>query len=290
MRHANRIYYSRRCGTEFNREGVDVMAEDWDTLVILDACRFDLFERAHWQDGDLEHRISRGSHTIQFLRGNFDGQSFPDTVYTTSTPQLERWRDDIDVEFHDITNVWNTDRWNGDEGTVLPADMTDAAIESHLDAPHKRHVVHYMQPHYPFIGSSITAGLRGLTEDDGFDIWEAKMRGEIDVSAEEIWTAYRANFDAVIKSVDRLLEHVNGRVVVTSDHGNMIGDRSFPIPNREWGHPTGLYTDELVRVPWFVVETEAERRRIFADRIDEDRDRVSVDTVTDRLGDLGYLE
>lgn len=292
MRHANRIYYSRRYGMEFNRDGVDVMAEDWDTLVILDACRFDLFEQAHRLDGHLERRTSRGSHTIQFLKGNFDGRSFPDTVYTTSTPQLERRRDDIDVAFHDVTNVWNTDRWDDEEGTVRPADMTDAAIESHRDAPRKRHIVHYMQPHYPFIGSRLTEGLRGLTEDEGFDVWEARMRGDIDVSAADIWTAYRANFEAVIESVERLLDHVDGRVVVSSDHGNMIGDRSFPIPNREWGHPTGLYTDELVTVPWFVVEPgpEAERRSIDADRTDEDRERVPADTVTDRLGDLGYVE
>lgn len=290
LREANRIYYSKHHGAEFNHRGVDVMDEDWDTLVILDACRYDMFEQDHHLDGDLEKRISRGSHTIQFLKGNFDGRSFPDTVYTTSTPQLERWRDDIEVEFYNIHNVWNTDRWSENVGTVLPEDMTEAAIESHQESPQKRHIVHYMQPHYPFIGSNITDGLRGLTEDEGFDIWESKIRGKIDISGDQIWTAYRDNFEAVIDSVERLVDRLDGKIVVSSDHGNMIGDRSFPIPNQEWGHPTTLYTNQLVEVPWLVVDAETERRTIYADQRDEDQERVPEDTIVDRLGDLGYIQ
>jgi len=44
--------------------GCDVIKEDWDTLIILDGCRFDTFEEMNWIDGTLESRKSRGSERL----------------------------------------------------------------------------------------------------------------------------------------------------------------------------------------------------------------------------------
>ena len=57
-------------------EGVKVVEEDWDYLVVLDACRYDFFEdyyrKSDWlQEGNLEKKISRGSMSIEWLNRNF---------------------------------------------------------------------------------------------------------------------------------------------------------------------------------------------------------------------------
>ena len=46
-----------------NGSGIDVMTEDWDTLVILDACRLDYFRSQHSFDGELRSVVSRGGNS-----------------------------------------------------------------------------------------------------------------------------------------------------------------------------------------------------------------------------------
>lgn len=289
VREANRLYYATRYGSAYNRDGDDFLAADWDTLIILDACRFDVFEELNPFDGDLTRKVSRASHTSQFLKGNFDGKRLTDTVYTTATPQLERYRDEVDVQFHDVDNVWNDERWDDEEGTVLPGTMTDAALDVHETYPDKRHVVHYMQPHYPFVGWDVDDGLRsfGETPEEGFDIWEGRIRGQVDLAPEDVWPAYRDNLEQVLEAVSTLVDEIEGKVVITSDHGNMVGERARPIPIREWGHPIGLYTDVLTEVPWLELTT-GERRDVRSEERRPDQERVDADVVTDRLADLGY--
>lgn len=290
LREVNRIYFTRRYGPGYDHRGVDVFEEDWDTLVILDACRYDMFAELNWLDGRLERRRSRASHTKEFLQGNFHGRTLRDTVYTTASPQLQRRRDAINVEFHAVENVWNTDRWDDEEGTVRPEAMTDAAIEAHERFPDKRHLVHYMQPHYPFVGSSVDDETRGFHEgtDDGLDIWQERIRGNVDVTPADLWPAYRRNLELALDAVERLCGSVDGRIVVSSDHGNVVGERAFPIPIREWGHPSRLYLDVLVTVPWLVVEG-SDRREIRAERGDSPGEQIEESVVTDRLRDLGYV-
>jgi hypothetical protein len=289
LREANRAYYTRRYGPGYNHQGIDVFEENWDTLVILDACRYDMFAKQNSISGNLKKKTSRASHTSEFLRGNFNNRTLLDTVYSTASPQLEQRRAEIDVDLHAINNVWNTDRWNADQGTVMPESMTEAGIEAHDEFPNKRHIVHYMQPHYPFINSDIDDAMRSFRKDVsmGLDIWGELFRGNMRIKQNEIWQPYRENLDLVLGSVETLLNEITGRTVITSDHGNMIGERASPIPIIEWGHPPRLYTDVLVTIPWLVVEDE--RREIISEKKTQKRESVSRSTLSERLEDLGYL-
>jgi len=290
LRELNRVYHSAPMDERFNARGIDVFSKDWDTLVVLDGCRYDTFESHNTLPGELSSVRSRGAHTSEFLRGNFDGRTLYDTVYTTASPQLERRKDNVDVDFHAVENIWNTDWWDEDAGTVRPAAMTEAAVEAHETYPEKRHVVHYMQPHYPFIGSHITDQTRKYNEqpDSGLDIWNQKMRGELDASSEAIREAYRRNLDLVLASVETLFSAIDGKVVVTADHGNLFGERVSPLPVQEWGHPPRLYVPALVTVPW-LTHTIDTRRAIESEApesVDEDVER---ETVEAQLESLGYL-
>lgn len=288
-RELNRHYYQRRSGPDFNRKGVDIFEEDWDTLVILDACRYDMFEVENSLPGDLISKESRGSNTVEFLCGNFDGKELLDTVYTTANPQLVNNRDRVDVTFYDEINIWNTDRWNNEIGTVRPEQMTEASLEAIDTHPNKRHVIHYLQPHYPFISSNIDSETRGVMENEaeGFDIWGQCMRGNISISSQKIWLAYKENLKKCLDSVQNLITEISGKTVVTSDHGNMVGERSAPIPIREWGHPSGIYTKELVTVPWLVYESGDRRDVDFSES--KKRSDIESEIVHNRLEKLGYV-
>lgn len=293
-RHINRLYHRRLNWRRYNVEGVDVFAEDWDNLVILDACRYDMFERYSELPGRLEHRISKESDTTELLTANFAGRDLRDTVHVTANPQLYRYRDEIDTELYRIVDVWREEGWDAEHGTVLPETITKHAMRAARKHPNKRLVVHYIQPHYPFIGSDTEFDKRHLavSSENGNgakNVWGQLITGTLDATPADIWQPYIANLKHALSHVEELLFDLVGRTVVTADHGNMIGERSFPIPIREWGHPRGIYTEQLVRVPWLMYDN-GPRRDTVAEEPDTESSTIDERTVTERLEHLGYTQ
>jgi hypothetical protein len=157
--------------------------------------------------------------------------------------------------------------------------MTDRAIEVGRDHDPERMVVHYLQPHHPFIpdpeldpGQSI----ENFTEEAWDDIWDRLRHGE--VSKERVWNAYRENLRYVLADVELLLENVDAEtVVITSDHGNAFGEWGI------YGHPMHTPLSCLRTVPW--IETTA----TDTGTRDPEEHESSVDSdVQDRLRQLGY--
>jgi hypothetical protein len=83
------------------------------------------------------------------------------------------------------------------------------------------------------------------------------------------------------------LSELGGKTVVTSDHGNLLGERTSPIPVRDWGHPLSLYAEELVSVPWVTFEN-GERRQVIAESHKSNKKGTTDKTVEERLRQLGY--
>jgi hypothetical protein len=316
-RELNRLYHRRLYAREWNVDGTDVFAEDWDSLILLDGCRYDTFARRHDLPGRLERRSSRGSHTIEFLRGNVADRHLADTVYVTASPQFYRHRDELGTRFHDVVDVWREHGWDEEHGTVLPETTTEAALAAAAEHPNKRLLVHYLQPHYPFIDAD--AGADAAFGDPGGewqDVWNRLLAGDDDVDPARVRTTYRRNLDRALPAVEALMTELEGLTVVSSDHGNPLGERSSPVPIREWGHPPGVYTDELIGVPW-LTHQRGQRREVVAGTVasaepargtgDETgrsggpgtgdgtpadgtgEDAVDEATVEDRLEDLGYV-
>lgn len=290
-REANRLYHRRLNTRVYNIDGVDVFEEDWDNLLVLDACRYDMFEANADLPGTLETRRSRGSTTVEFLQGNLDGRQLLDTVYVTANPQLYRHANEIDVEFHDVIDVWIDEGWDDEYGTVLPETTTQAVRDAAERYPNKRLVAHYIQPHYPFLTDE-TEFDKGYLEDDEVgegDFWHRQLVGDLDVPRRKIWEVYVENLRRVLPYVADLLSELDGKSVVTADHGNMVGERARPVPIREWGHPRGMYTDQLVEVPWLIRECDA-RREIVAEENATEGEAVADEIVTERLEHLGYTD
>jgi hypothetical protein len=287
LREANRLYHTRGYTRPYNTDGLDLFSADWDHLIILDACRYDMFAEQADLPGSLEARVSRGSSTVEFLRANFAGRDFRDTVYVTANPQLYRHNDEMGARLHATVEVWQEDGWDEERKTVLPETMADRTLAAAERFPNKRLVSHFIQPHYPFLyDEAVFDDSQAFLRPDESGSWQQIMTGDLSVSRESIWRAYRATLDRALPAVERLLDELDGRVVVTADHGNMVGERARPVPVVEWGHPAGLYTEQLVRVPWHV--REGERREIVRGAPPETEEPAATAAVEERLADLGY--
>jgi membrane-anchored protein YejM (alkaline phosphatase superfamily) len=104
---------------------------------------------------------------------------------------------------------------------------------------------------------------------------------------DDIWQAYRENLDLVLSEVEDLLSDLQGKTVITADHGELLGDRERPIPIRTYWHPEGVYVDSLVKVPWHVYEN-GERKDVVAEEPVDWHDDVDMKEVEQNLRDLGY--
>lgn len=255
------------------REGSTyVLEEDWDVLIVLDACRADLFESVVDTDRFDEYReiTSPGSRTPEWTRENFGGRDLGDTIYISSNGWVSTVLDDT---FYDLVEVWRET-----DGPPGPGHITEAAQKASENHPDKRLIVHYLQPHRPFLNSDI-----GFNDSFTDNPWRALGNGEID--RETVWELYRENLDAVFEEAYDLAENLPGRVAITSDHGNLMGERTYPLPIRLYGHPEGVRHPGLVEVPWAVLTAE-ERPDIHEGDVAE---QGSVDEpVTEHLEALGY--
>lgn len=95
-RDLNRRYRYTLRGQKFYQKGVNVLDEDWDNLIILDACRYDIFEELNHINGNLTQKKSRGCRTPEWIRGNFSCKELLDTVYISANPQYSKLHQDID--------------------------------------------------------------------------------------------------------------------------------------------------------------------------------------------------
>lgn len=265
-------------------KGIDIMDKDWDNLLILDACRYDLFSKVCTIDGELTNVISSGSHTTEFLRQTFQGRQFNDTVYISATPQLE-WTG-LTSTFYDVIQVWETG-WDDKLGTVPPNEVCKAARAAASEYPHKRLIIHFVQPHFPFIGPtgkwlqkemSIRSGIDGANATLP-SVWDSLEEGNI--SEDIVWDAYGENLEIVLDHVKGLIDELDGKTVLTSDHGNALGEYGL------YGHPGQKAIKSLIYVPWLEIENGA-RRRIVAEAPTNSRSKMDQSELEQKLSDLGY--
>ena len=255
------------------RESIRLVEEDWDNLIVLDGCRADLFEEvAELSRFDEYNRVtSLGSKTPEWARENFTGRELGDTVYLSSNGWVSQVVDDT---FHEMVEVWDEV-----DNVVTPEEMTTRALDAADRHPDKRLLVHYLQPHRPFLGAN--SPFDAATKQNP---WKALSRGE--VTRAEIWSLYADNLRIVLEELETLLNHIPGRTVVTSDHGNALGERAPVLPMRVYGHPGGVRMPSLVDVPWAVVEGD-ERKSIIDEGVTS-VDRPEEASVRDNLDALGY--
>lgn len=241
---------------------------EWDILVVLDACRHDVWDSVAPEYGlpAGRHVWSNASCSIDWINRNLrDGprDEIRRTGYVTANPFADHNTQtarsaDLSQQPLGYLRLLYRDEWrelaDGQIATVPPGRVTAHAIKAwrHRDQLDiDRLIVHYMQPHEPYRsrpewGSGDSKLLENLIDDAkdaGSSIWPALEAGEI--PRDEFMAVYRDNLRWVLDDVTgRLLENVDGRVVLTSDHGNAMGEWG------EWHHPPGAIGPAVRKVPW----------------------------------------
>ncbi|MES3518011.1 MAG: hypothetical protein PPP58_10140 [Natronomonas sp.] len=292
----------RRAFVDKHGSGLDVMAEDWDNLLLLDACRYDTFEAVNDITGDLRSVVSRGSTSYEFMRKNFADRELHDTVYVTGNGNTERIADDV---FFKIVKTY--DRHERRYRGWMPDHIREVAAEAHEAHPDKRLVVHFMQPHTPYIGPKADR-IRGQLRDehgmefekmnvmhgsdaDDPDLSFSQLRNAAEdgyITDDVLYDLYVENLEIVLEEVERLLEELDGRSVVSTDHGELLGDPDGWFVPKRYGHPGNVYTPELRVVPWLEVDG-GERRETVSEPPVETTD-VPEEAIEENLRALGYVD
>ena len=274
--------------------GTNVYERDWDLLVVLDACRVDAMrEVADEYDflPEVDSIRSVGSTSIEWMALTFREQHAAEiarTAYVNGNAQFDKvFRerrtpphiaaapvgpgfDAYDVVtpdgFGHVDNVYEYG-YDDEHGVVLPRTMTDRAVAVGRERDPDRCVVHYMQPHAPYIG----------VEGKPAHIFDDLRTGSL--SHEEAWEMYVETLRAVLDDVEILLENYDAdRVAITADHGEGFGEWTFYSHNIGCPHPA------VRRVPW--VETTASDEGTFEPSV-EAVEGVSS-SLEDQLARLGY--
>ena len=240
---------------------------DWDYLIILDACRADYFAAEYSKflpPSDLLFACSAGRDTFEFLRRVFP--DYYDLIYVSGAtpvnsvltrpikdPFLKKYygRYVPREHFKRIVDAWNYG-WDDMLGTVPPKEVTRIATDIIKHHKEERIIIHYFQPHAPYIGeykllgySGTEAGkLRGKPPD--MKIWEDVKKGLI--STAELKKAYLSNLRLVLKEVKCLLSAIDStkKVIITSDHGELLGE------DGRFGHQR-IDHPKLRVIPWLVI-------------------------------------
>ena len=274
--------------------GIDVMSETWDNLLILDACRADSLAALDVIDGEFRTVVSRGSSSREFIEANFAGRRLHDTVLVTANPFVEILSDDV---FFEVCYAELFERWDDELKTIPPEAVVDAALRMRERHPNKRLLVHFMQPHAPYIGPTgqelyerYEFGVFNprVMERQGIDGAHANVREAVrdgPIREAELKQAYAENVRIAADHAKELVDRLDGRSVITADHGEMLGERV--LVSKRYGHAPGVYTPELRVVPWLVVESDEPRH--VTEGEPSGFARLDDETRETRLEALGYL-
>lgn len=254
----------------------NVLNREWDNLLILDACRYDAFRSvasSYLPASGMERRSTIGSSTPEFLDRTFgDGQHW-DTVYVTGNPQPVRFASESEQDpWHAIISALPA--WDYDTQTVPPEAVAGRARAAADLYPDKRLIVHFLQPHAPFLGGAadfirqeygLTIGGvdpgRDYTDWEPQDIDSTSYEDAIEagVPVELIRQAYAETLHQVLDVAVGLARDLRGRTVLTADHGERLGERAWGVGAPQWEHPSGGAAVALRRVPWVVLDNGPRR-------------------------------
>lgn len=260
--------------------GLDILAADWDNLIILDACRYDVFKALNEVPGKLQRKISRGAATPEFIANNFANRTAYDTIYISSNAMIGELADSINV--YKLVGLWDeqtrstghtsqdNENYSEDphESHIHPASLPnpEPMVEQTLDIlnkhPNKRIITHFLQPHTPFL---VKDG-QPLPPDSPYRTFTAAAKGNI--PRDEIQDVYKENVQNVLEAISNLLYELRGKTVITADHGELLGEgvpKYVELLHPRWeyskryrfdyGHYRSVRVPELVYVPWLTIES-----------------------------------
>lgn len=226
-------------------------------LIVLDDARYDVFKAlsSRYLSGTLRKVVVPPPHTYGWIPKAFSLPEFKHIrifygslgIRTHDIKIKDFVPDGKDVEVHVVKP-----KSFSNLKTVLPSEINDVIRRVGLRG---RDIIWYTQPHFPWVCDpelSLMLMHEALIHDYlPPDIIKHTLKKR-SISRERILKAYFCNMELALKGVKELLEYVcilglkYERIVVTSDHGEMLGEFGLYL-HQEYNLP------QLTIVPWLEV-------------------------------------
>ena len=242
----------------------------WDYLLILDACRYDIFKEIVEEKklkGKLTEFNTRTPHTPFWYR-KYWGHNKNNINLISANPQpfyngtwyahrnfkYSKWVDPA-LKF---TKKCLT-KWNHPSGIFYPHVLIDF-VEKYKK-PNERHLIHFIPPHLPYIGPKGLNLLKklGLKVEGNRHIYDDLQIYGRKNNWKKLRECYKDSLSTTIDIIYERINVFNNKIVISADHSELIGDPKFDN--------TGKYDHSRVRinknpeewkllctVPWFEVE------------------------------------
>lgn len=292
--------------------GTNVFSREWDVLILLDTCRVDALQKvAPEYDflSDIGSMWSVGGRSPEWIAKTFV-EEYRETIRNTAylsanvfSQQILKERHHESVSRSDVNLAYSMLRSiptveaselgqfeylyeyepvdekgpiGHKNGGTPPRYVTDRGIAVNRDHDFDRIILHYLQPHPPYVANAVDSG-RELKQHESD--WWGYLAETGDY--ETIWETYLDELRYVLEDVKILLNNIDAEsVAISADHGESFGEYW------EFGHRTGSINPNVRVVPW--VETTAKDTGSYSTSIAPSFDTESDDSVDARLEALGY--
>lgn len=257
--------------------GIDVMEKDWDNLILLDSYRADYFRRYSSLEGELSTVVSKGNWSLEFVVKNFQESEYRDTIVITGNQWYQKYSKLDENTFHTLINPVNV----AEERTTTDQDpVIEAALEAIERYPNKRVIVHLLKPHEPHKGEKKDQFETAIENEQAPGMMEL-YRKDI-ISKEILEQSYIDTIEYIENKIQTLLVELDGKTVVSSDHGENLGEVQHGMMQLAHGNPT----PECRFVPW--LEMEYDTRRKITEDPPVGFDNVDDQAIEEQLAALGY--
>lgn len=213
---------------------------DWDNLIILDACRHDIYEEVTGKE--VPKRVTLGSTSGEYVKYTFSEGDFSDIVYINTNGYIS----DLKMaENTGIPNPFETKYMVRNEDGELshkPEHVVRDVRSAEKLFPDEKKIIHFMQPHEPFLNYNFYERVPEDQEHKIMNNYDLVLYGF--VSQEEIIEAYKDNLREVLEQVRELEKSLSGKTIITADHGEYLGENGL------YRHPDRSDTEILREVPW----------------------------------------
>jgi hypothetical protein len=221
---------------------------------------------------NVDRIFSRGGTSPEWIAHTFDSEyetELEDTAYITANPHGKTVLEDrqqLDTHSAAARRFYRYGNWNPIKTSELalydpvvsyhtdvdipyvdffgdvtpPRYITDRAISVAREQSPNRMILHYMQPHYPWVSRAIEQG-RDIKD------WEERPERVRSFSREKVYDAYLADLRFVLDEIRVLLNNLDAETVaISSDHGDAFGEWGI------YGHGPGRFHPQVRYVPWAV--------------------------------------
>lgn len=165
-----------------------------------------------------------------------------------------------------------SDPRNARQGGAPPRYVTDRAIAVGRNFDYNRLILHYMQPHSPYIDQLNSGQQLDDVHKDPFGF--LKETGK----KEQVWDAYLDELRCVLDDLKLLLSNIDAeKVIISADHGEAFGEYGI------YKHHSGSLHPKIRFVPWIV--TSGTDTGSYSPEIDPvEQNSVSTDETLKALG------